>query len=123
MKVAPEHLREILDEHDRGQLLRAYELSRAHGPLRRWRGAAGRVLAGRLAMNLGAPHLGRVSHRLAWREEPGHPEARYYYARALFESHGPLRAWEFLRRTGELPDDAPPHVRADWLAFHGFVAS
>lgn len=113
-------LQEVRQLLSRGWYLRAYRLAVQAGPLHRWRGAAARVLAGRLAMQLGAPRLGFWHHLRAWREEPDHAEAAYYYARALLERQGLLRTWYFLRRLGELPD-APPPLRADWLALHAAV--
>ena len=120
MKVSTEQLDAVLDLYHQGHMLRAYAAAQAIGPMTKWRGAAARIVAGRLAMNLGAPGAGRTLHRLALREEPNHPEALYYGARAVFERRGPLPLWEMLCRVGELPD-APPRVRADWFAFHGHV--
>src|SRR5262249_40140260 len=117
---APPTLQEVLDLYTQGLCLQAYERSQALGPLAEWTGTAARVLAGRLAMNLGAPRLTRWHHWRAWREDPTDPEACYYYAHALLEYRGPLVAWNFLQRTGPLPA-ARPTVRADWLAFHGRV--
>ena len=79
------------------------------------------MLAGRLAMNVGAPHLGRVLHMLAWREHPRDPAAQYYYARAIFERRGPLPAWEFLQKQGDLTG-ATATQRADWLSLHAQIA-
>ena len=120
MIVSAEQLDQILDLYHRGQMLRAHAAAQAIGPMRKWRGAAARIVAGRLAMNLGAPGAGRTLHRLALREAPNDPEARYYGARAVFERRGPLPLWEMLCRHGELPD-APPRIRADWFALHGHV--
>src|SRR5215217_9401463 len=122
MTVASSQLDEILDLYHRGLMLRAWELARSLGPLKEWRGAASRVMAGRLAMNLGAPKLGRALHRLAHREEPDDPNSLYYCGLAIFERRGPLPTWELLCRHGELPD-APPKTRADWFALHATVLS
>lgn len=101
-------------------MLAAYELASAIAPPATWRGAAARVVAGRLAMNLGAPRLGRVLHCLAFREDGADPEAAYYFARAILERRGPLSAWEFVKSRGELPA-GPDAVQADWLAFHAQI--
>jgi tetratricopeptide (TPR) repeat protein len=119
--ASTQQLDEILDLYHRGQMLRAWDVARTLGPLKEWRGAA-RVMAGRLAMNLGAPTLGRALHRLAHREEPGDPTALYYCALAIFERRGPLPTWELLCAHGELPD-APAKTRADWFALHASVLS
>ncbi|MGE3803072.1 MAG: tetratricopeptide repeat protein [Gemmataceae bacterium] len=105
--------------YTQGLCLQAYRAGEKIKPLRAWRGAD-RILAGRIAYNLGAPKFAVVAHRRAYREAPHEHETRYYHARALLERCGPLRAWRFLRETGELPE-AEPWVRADWLAFHGYV--
>ncbi|HSZ57878.1 MAG TPA: tetratricopeptide repeat protein [Tepidisphaeraceae bacterium] len=94
---------------------RALAEAQAIAPLPQWRGAAGRVLAGRLANNLGAPRLGRILHRLAHREDPADPEALYYNTYAILERRGPLAALELMERYGDLPE-APPETQADWLS-------
>jgi tetratricopeptide (TPR) repeat protein len=110
----------LLDLYLRGLCLQAYEASRAFGPLDSWKQTEARLLGGRLALNLGAPRLSHGMHLTAWRADRGHPEACYYQARTILERRGPLAAWRFLRKHGDLPD-APPHVRGDWLAFHAQV--
>ena len=103
-------------------MLRAYAAALKVGPVTQWRGARGRVLAGRLAMNLGGQRLGRVLHMLARREHPRDPSACYYYARAILERRGPLPAWYFLQNHGDLPD-ATPGERGDWLSLHAHIAA
>lgn len=124
MHVSSEQLQQVLDLYQAGQYLRAYEFAQTIGPLAKWDNSAdARVLAGRLAMNLGGARLGRALHGLAWRANPEHPEARYYYARNLFEAHGPLRTWEFMRACGSELAGATPIVQSDWLAFHAQIAA
>jgi tetratricopeptide (TPR) repeat protein len=113
-------LLEVRDLYCRGLYLQAYHRAQQIGPLAQWRGAAGRVLAGRLAGNLGAWRLGYLLHGLAWREEPADPEARYYCARFVLSRRGPWAAWCFLQESGGLPA-APGEVHADWLALHATV--
>src|SRR4051812_23377968 len=120
MQPTAEQLSAVMDLYDAGQMLGAHRLAESYGPLRQWRGPAARVAAGRLALNLGAPHFGRVFHRLAYREDPTHPEAIYYASREVHERLGPLPAWQFLTRHGDLPA-GPPNVRADWFSFHAAV--
>jgi tetratricopeptide (TPR) repeat protein len=118
--VAPEDLGRVLALYEDGLYLRAYELARALGPLEAWSGTAGRLLAGRLAIHVGAPGLGRRLHARAWREDRADAEACYYRARERLGRRGPLRAWAFLKRVGPL-DGAPEASRADWLAVHAVV--
>ena len=107
MSITTEQLQPILELHERGLYRQAYEASAALGPLKEWRGAEARVLAGRLAGNLGGGKLAYALHRLAHREYPDHPDALYYNAITVFARRGPLALWELLQRTGELPDAAP----------------
>ncbi|MEK7829646.1 MAG: tetratricopeptide repeat protein, partial [Acidobacteriota bacterium] len=71
------------------------------------------LLAGRMAGMLGAPKLMRRLHLRAWREDRAHPEAIYYYARAIMDWRGPWRAWMFMRRIDELPE-ADTITQSDW---------
>jgi tetratricopeptide (TPR) repeat protein len=113
-------LQEVRDLYCRGLYLQAYQRAQQIGPLAQWRGAAGRVLAGRLIVNLGAWRLGYLLHGLAWREEPADPEARYYCGRFVLRRRGPWAAWCFLQECGGLPA-APVELHADWLALHANV--
>jgi len=107
-------LAQIRRLYDEGQYLEAYRQGEAWGPLERWPGAAGLVMAGRLAANLGSMRLAHLLHRRAWRLDPEDPEACYYMAYCVFSRRGPYAAWQFLRRTTlSKPNDV---VRADWLA-------
>ncbi|HXX92996.1 MAG TPA: tetratricopeptide repeat protein, partial [Planctomycetota bacterium] len=112
----------IRDLYDRGLYLQAYEAARGRGPLGSWKGTDSRILAGRLAGNLGARRLACALHLAAWRADRGHPEALYYHAYALLERRGPLAAWEALRRAGDFKD-APPRARGDLFALVAEVAA
>ncbi|MBI4602826.1 MAG: tetratricopeptide repeat protein, partial [Planctomycetes bacterium] len=116
---APE-LARLTDLHERGLCLQAYRAGLAFGSLPEWRGTDARVLAGRLARNLGAPRLGEALILRARRQDPGHPAARYYGAYAVLGRGGPLEAWGHLRDSPEL-EGASPHLRADWCALRGVV--
>jgi tetratricopeptide (TPR) repeat protein len=118
--VTPAVLDRMRDLYARGLCLQAYRAAEPLGPFRLWSGADARVLAGRVAAHLGAPRLCHWLHLRARRAEPDHPEAAYYFGRAVLESRGPLAAWRFLRRQGELAG-APDALRAEWLALHGCV--
>jgi tetratricopeptide (TPR) repeat protein len=65
-------------------------------------------------------HLAYWLHLQAWRYDREHPHACYYYARVTLHRRGPLEAWKILRRYGDLPD-ATPKLRAEWMAFSGYV--
>lgn len=100
--------------YDRGLYLEAHRRAEAAAPLARWSGTRARLLAGRLAGNLGAPRLACRHWLGAWRGDRRDPEASCYYAMALAQSRGALPAWEFMCRSGAL-DGAPASQRAVWL--------
>ena len=122
MDIAPADLAQIRELYAQGRYRQAYDAASEFGPIRAWEGTAARLLGGRLAIQLGAPTLGRRLHLVAYRSTPAHPEAIYYHARYRMERFGPLAAWRFMRAN---PDwsDAPPELHADWLALHGFAAA
>ena len=113
----------VRDLYEQGLYVQAHEASKERGCLRKdWITTRERVLAGRLAYNLGSARLGRVLHLLALRENPRDPEAIYYGASAILSSRGLLSGWEFIERHDELPG-SDRKVRADWLALRGSVAA
>ena len=118
----PARLQAIERLYEDGRVYDAFVLGQSFGPLTRWPGVAGLVLAGRIAMNLGAARLGRQLHVRAHRADPRDPRATYYYARAVLERRGPLAVIDLCQRVGNLPD-APPDVRADWLSFRATIAA
>jgi tetratricopeptide (TPR) repeat protein len=122
MYVNTADLEPIRELYEQGRYLQAYECARALGPLEAWQGTPARLIAGRLAANLGAPDLAHRLHVGAWRHDRDNPEARYYYARVLLERRGPLPTWQFLSRDPELVG-AEPGTRADWLSFRATVAA
>ncbi len=118
--VDQESLERVRLRYEDGDYLGAHEAALAIGPLDQWRGTAPRVLAGRLASQLGGVRLGHALHLRAWRSDPADPEACYYRARALLARRGPLPTWQFLRSTGPL-EAASDEIRADWLASHALA--
>jgi predicted Zn-dependent protease len=122
MDIAPADLARVRELYHSGHYLSAYRAAEAVAPLRNWTGPAARLLAGRLAIQLGAPKLGRRLHLVAFRESPAYPEAVYYHARYRLERFGPFSAWRFMRAH---PDwsDAGPDLHADWLALAAVVAA
>lgn len=121
MEIPASELSQVQELYSRGLCLQSYQKAVAVAPLHEWTGTAARIMAGRLAVNVGAPRLAFWHHYHAWRKDPTHPEACYYYARLLLQRRGPHAAWKFMQRIGDLPEATPP-VRSDWLAFHGCVA-
>ncbi len=122
MEIPPADIARIRDLYAQGHYLQALSASEAFGPIRKWEGAAARLIGGRLAIQLGAPKLGRGLHLLAFRQNPANLEAIYYHARYRLEHFGPLSCWQFLGLHDEW-SDASPDLRADWYALHGFVCS
>lgn len=118
--VTAEHRREVIALYDRGLYLQAYRLAESRAPLKDWRGADARILAGRLAGNLGSQRLGNWHHIHAYRQDPTHAEACWYYGNYLANCRGPLTSWRFLRQVGTL-EGAPIELRAPWLALHATV--
>lgn len=115
MSVATPGLEQVRDLYQNGQYLKSFEASKSLGPLHEWQGTQARVLAGRLAMNLGSPRLGRILHRLAWRDDPLDIETCYYHVLSTVVRRGPWAMWKFMDPAGEF-EDASPELRADWFA-------
>ena len=91
-------LARVLALYQQGKLVAAFETGRAVGPLGCWPGTEGRVLAGRLARQLGARRTGDALLLRAYRADGGSALAAYYHASVLLSSHGPFAALEVLRR-------------------------
>lgn len=122
MDLTPADLAPIRELYTAGRYRTAHAAGARFGPYRTWQGPGGMILAGRLAMQLGAPKFGRKLHLAAVRLFPANLEVAYYHARHRMERFGPLACWRFLKAH---PDwsDASPELRADWLALSGFVAA
>jgi tetratricopeptide (TPR) repeat protein len=116
-EISAADLKAVQDLYEAGLYLQAYERSRVCGPLRTWRGAEARIMAARLAGQLGAPRLG-LWHRLrAWREAPHHPEVCCFRGYTVLEWEGPYEAWRFFQQQGADLPDATPDVQSSWFAF------
>jgi len=108
---------EVRRLYDAGLYLQSLAASGPLGPIRTWQGIDERLLAARLALQLGAPRAA-LWHRLkAWREAPEHPEVAYYRGVTISELDGPYACWRFLVDRGDLPD-ATPDTRASWYCLH-----
>lgn len=106
----------------RGLHLQAYAVALGYGPFRTWSATDARLLAGRLAVHLGAPRLGAALHLRAWRRDPAHPEAHYRRARILLDRAGPLAAWRFLGGGTDIPA-AAADLRAATCALRAGIAA
>lgn len=114
--ISAEMLVPILALFDRGLYVQAHDLALELGPLSSWRGAVGRVTAGRIAQTLGGRRLARVLHRLAGREHPDDIEAVLYTAYTLSVQQGPWDALQWLHEREAVWDTGSASRRADLLA-------
>ncbi|MEM7404019.1 MAG: C39 family peptidase [Pseudomonadota bacterium] len=101
--------------YDLGRCVQAYEAARELGPLNRWTGAEGRLLAGRIASNVGGIRLGRVLTSLAWRLEPLNLRMAGFHARNIGETRGPYACLRFMAAREHLLEAATDEDRCDWL--------
>lgn len=108
-------LTRVLELYEQGLYIDSLAAGNSLGDIRQWAGPEGRVMAGRLANNLGAPRLGRALHWLAYRQWPQHPYCIYYGGLANWSRFGTLRGWQKLADV-HMPTQAEPRARADWLA-------
>src|SRR5262245_10073303 len=123
MEIAAADVARILDLYTRGLYVQAYRVGVELAPLQQWEGTAARLLAGRLARQIGAPRLSRWHMIKAYRGQPTHPEAIYYHARYFLERHNLLAAWRFLRARRDAARDAAPELRADLFSLHAFISA
>lgn len=122
MAEATDILSEIADLYHRGLYLQAYHKSQALGPLASWTGTRARVLAGRLAANLGGHRLSNCLHYLSWRTDRKDEEANYFYAHTMFVRGRLIAARRCARRLAESPNCSAT-VRADSYALIGHLSS
>ncbi len=114
--LSAEMLLSIQALFDRGLYFQAYALAQPFGPLSTWKGAAGRVLAGRLSLALGGRRIGRIVHRLAEREHPDNADVIHYAANALYAEHGSWTVLQWLRHREAAINMGSVVRRADILA-------
>ena len=100
-----ESLERMLELYTRGECVAAWEIGRQHGPLTEWPGVDGQLLAGRLAMHLGASRLGTLLHMRAFRSSRGNADAQYYHVFRIRHRRGALVAWQERQRLGVPPED------------------
>ncbi len=110
----------VLELYEAGQYQDSLAASEGLGNIANWPGPEGRVMAGRLANNLGSPRLGRILHLLAYRRWPEHPYCLYYGALARWSRIGILHAWREFGQV-DMPVTAEPRAQADWLALKALM--
>ena len=108
----------LIELYDQGKYLQSHQKGLQYGPLKEWGGPRGRMIAARLAANLGAPRASRWHRLRAWRETPDDAEVIYYYAFTRLESQGPYETWRFLNEQ-PFPDQASPDLHSSWLTLFG----
>jgi tetratricopeptide (TPR) repeat protein len=118
--LAPEQRERIFKLYNAGLYLQAYRFAEAIGPLRNWRGTEARVLAGRMAGNLGSGRMSNWHFVHAWRSDRANPEAMWFFARYLLGAQGPLAAWNFVR-AHEFPSHAPNELQSHWCSQHAAI--
>jgi tetratricopeptide (TPR) repeat protein len=113
-------LARIAKLYDEGFYLQAYRESAAAGPLQHWEGTEARLLAGRLAANLGGQRLARLLFLKTWRRDPHNPHASWFHARYLLDTRGPWVALQFMKAIGTFPD-ADRERRSHWLSLYAHI--
>jgi len=106
--------------YEQGLYVQTYRLMTAAGDLKSLTAPADRVLAARLATNLGGWRLGYALIATGWRANRSDPELTGCQARSLLMRRGPLEAWGFMSALGDL-DGAPPRMHAEWAGLLGTV--
>jgi tetratricopeptide (TPR) repeat protein len=108
--------------YEAGFCLQAYNEAIKAGPLAGWTGTAARVLAGRLAVNLGGYRLNRVHHWLAWRSDKSNPDLLAYHGYTLLQRRGPLVTLEFVERHAKSSNDGDPDPLLHFFTLRALVA-
>jgi tetratricopeptide (TPR) repeat protein len=121
VSLCPARLNTVRELYHQGLMLQALKAGQDLGPLPTWAGTEARILAARLASQVGAPRLAAWLFRHAYRQEPDHPLARYFYGQNLFSRFGPYRTWQWMRDQPDLPEEAPKQTRAAWHALAGTI--
>lgn len=111
----------VLQLYEQGKYIQAYRSSGDLGPLGKWPGAPGRLLAGRLAGNLGRRGWSVALMKLAGREYPNDPRAVYFSTSAFLETHGPLLCWRRMKSTAFPVEGVDDDTHASWLGLHATV--
>ena len=116
-------LADLQDLYERGLYLQLYQQGLSWGALPQWSGIGPRVLASRLANQIGAPRLAKWILRQLHREAPHDPDVRYCYTYLLLGYVGPYETWRRINETPELGPDANDEIRSSWYALIGEIAA
>lgn len=84
--------------YEQGLVRQALDLALTFGPLPAWVGARAQIMAGRIAVNLGAPRLGRWLHHRAYQSEPTAASSQAYFMSAVLDRFGPVTGLRWFRR-------------------------
>jgi tetratricopeptide (TPR) repeat protein len=121
--VPPEVLTKVQALYDGGLCLQALRAAETFAPLTRWTDTPARVLAGRLAGNVGAYRLAHFQHWRAWRADKSNPDLVAYHANSLLSRRGPLAALDFVERCAEPPESFPPDGRMHFFTLRATLAA
>ncbi len=108
----------VLHLYEEGQILSAWEAGQSAGDLRHWPAPSARILASRLANQLGNERLAGLLQVRTYRAHPLDPEAQYFYVSHIHRRRGALAAWERRTAIGP-PSDEEPRARG---LYHGQLA-
>ncbi len=96
--LTPEMLARVQSLYDKGLCRQAFELGSAVSGIHLWRGTDACILAGRIALNLGATQLAFRQHIRAFQATPTRVRAQAYYLEVFLAMRGPVFAWEKFRQ-------------------------
>ena len=99
----------------------AWRQAEAFAPLKTWSGVEACGLGARIASHVGAARLSTRLAVRAWRTDPTHPEAQFYYGLELDNRRGPVALWRAMRRW-TVKADATPEQRAELLTIQARAA-
>jgi tetratricopeptide (TPR) repeat protein len=95
---SPELSANIKSLYDKGLCRKAYDLATSAGPLNRFTRVDACIMAGRIALNLGATRLSHCLHIRAHRSDPKEIRAQAYYLETVLGMRGPVFAWQLFKR-------------------------
>ncbi|MFI4861704.1 MAG: tetratricopeptide repeat protein [Phycisphaerales bacterium JB063] len=120
MLLTDSDLAPIQQHYDDGLYLQAYAAAQQIGPLKDWRGAHGRLLAGRLAGNLGSARLGYTLYWCAHREHPDHLRTHYFHALGHLRRFGPYPTLKLMLPKGERCGE-DENEQGEWLSLRAYI--
>jgi cellulose synthase operon protein C len=120
MSIPAEIIDRVRSLYDRCAYLQAYLAAIDYAPLADWQDTAARILAGRIAMQVGGQRLGTAYHLRAWRTDRASVTATYFYTRTLLNRRGILATWEFVRSIEDWATGTS-RERAQWWAMRAHL--